>query len=130
MSRRGRLLGGDLSFKRRDTWISEIDLCLAKGKCVDMITNVNVDHDVRGSDHAPLCVTVSIAVQETASPAELLRRASLLGQCHYTTKTQPRIPKTVPYKTVDMDKVINILQAVPPPTMAASSKNVDVETAV
>ena len=78
--RHGRLLGGDKSFKKRETRISEIDLCIVKGKYVDMITNVHVGHDLEGSDHAPLCVTVSIARQDAGSPSELLRRVSLLGQ--------------------------------------------------
>ena len=56
-----------------------------------MITNVHVDHDLKGSDHAPLCGTVSIAIQDAGSPSELLRRASLLGQYQYTAKVHPRM---------------------------------------
>lgn len=71
-----KLLGGDLSFRRREQWISEIDLCVAKNECVNMISDIRVDHTVPGSDHAPLCVTVSMDAKQAVPPTELLRRAS------------------------------------------------------
>lgn len=37
---RGRQLGGDLSFKMRHTWISEIDLCIVKDDCIDLLQEV------------------------------------------------------------------------------------------
>ena len=53
-------LGGNLSFRRGNTWISELDTCLAKQDCIDQITQLEIQQDIRGSDHAPLSVTVAI----------------------------------------------------------------------
>lgn len=50
-----RHLGGDLSFKRRHTWISEIDLCITKQMCILLLKDILVRQDIRESDHAPLC---------------------------------------------------------------------------
>lgn len=36
----GKQLGGNLSFTRRLTWISETDLCFTKRECNDLIKNV------------------------------------------------------------------------------------------
>ena len=50
---KNRQLGGHLSFKRRQQWISELDICLSKHECLDQITEINVRQDIKGSDHAP-----------------------------------------------------------------------------
>ena len=52
-------LGGNLSFRRGATWISEIDLCVVKSSCVGMISSLHVNQAIKGSDHAPLCVSVA-----------------------------------------------------------------------
>lgn len=78
--RNRNILGGDLSFRRREHWLSEIDLCIVKNECVYMISNLHVDQTVPRSDHAPLCVTVTIATRQAVSPAELLHRTSALGE--------------------------------------------------
>lgn len=83
LHKNGRQLGGDLSFKRRNTWISEIDLCLTKRDCIDLIKSVEVRQEVRGSDHAPLCVTLMIESRRAVSPSHLLQRAVSLGQSHH-----------------------------------------------
>ena len=53
-------LGGNLSFRRGNTWISEIDTCLAKQGCIGQVLELETHQDIRGSDHAPLSVTVAI----------------------------------------------------------------------
>ncbi|KAK3886208.1 hypothetical protein Pcinc_009627 [Petrolisthes cinctipes] len=125
----GNLLGGDLSFRRRGHWISEIDLCIIKNECADMITNLNVDQTIPRSDHAPLCVTVAIAARQAVSPAELLHRASALGEPQYAEKIQPSLPKSMQYKTVDPDVLTRELQETPTPILAENSEVCDVEAA-
>ena len=56
-----KTLGGDLSFRRGNTWVSEIDLCLAKNECMSLMKELIVDQSIKGSDHAPLCVILDIA---------------------------------------------------------------------
>lgn len=128
--RNGKLFGGGLSFKRRNTWISEIDLCIVKGTCVDMISKVDIDHDIPGSDHAPLCVVLSVASGVAVSPDELLQRASLLGKQEYRPGTQPKMTKSVPHGYVDRERFITALQTVPPPVVTENGDAAAVEAAV
>ena len=55
-----RQLGGQLSFKRGQNWISELDICLANHESITQIAEVTTRQDIVGSDHAPLCVTIEI----------------------------------------------------------------------
>ncbi|KAK3871109.1 hypothetical protein Pcinc_023755 [Petrolisthes cinctipes] len=95
-----------------------------------MITNLNVDQTIPRSDHAPLCVTVAIAARQAVSPAELLHRASALGEPQYAEKIQPSLPKSMQYKTVDPDVLTRELQETPTPILAENSEVCDVEAAV
>ena len=76
----GKTLGGGLSFKRRSTWISEIDLFIVKGECISMIKDVNVNQTIPVSDHAPLTATIATDGMTSISTTDLLQRASLLGK--------------------------------------------------
>ncbi len=118
----GRQLGGDLSLKKRYTWISEIDLCIIKGDCIDLLQQVYVNQDVPGSDHAPLCATLSTDAREAASPHVLLQRASSLGQHSYLSKTEHRMQKSVSYKAVELDCLTSTLQAMTRPIVDMGSE--------
>ena len=48
-----RQLGGNLSYKRRQLWISELDLCLTKQECLGQISEINIRQDIVGSYYAP-----------------------------------------------------------------------------
>ena len=55
LSRNESTFGGDLSFRRASRWISETDLCLLKNNCVKMVSYLEMNQSIKGSDHAPLC---------------------------------------------------------------------------
>ena len=52
-------MGGGLSFRRTE-WISELDLCLVKYKCLGMLKKLEVRQDIEGSDHAPITLSVDL----------------------------------------------------------------------
>ena len=110
---------GNLSFKRRDTWLSEIDLCLSSFGCLNMVKNLHVHQDVRGSDHAPLSITLSIDTVSALSAKELLQRSAGLCQSHHIQAPLPghRLKKSVGYKDVDGEKFVRLLNAIPPPVI-------------
>ena len=122
----GRNLGGELSFKRRSTWISEIDLCLVKDRCIDLIRNISVHQDIVGSDHAPLTVTLATDSLTTSSPAELLQRAAALGQMYEVTP-QRKLPKSVNHGRIDVEGFSNTLQEIAPPNLEEDRVAVDVD---
>ena len=110
-------LGGQLSFKRRNQWISELDLCLANQECCKLITQVATRQDIVGSDHAPLCVSIAIPSTLITNVEMLLERAVLLGHTHHQPKVMTTLKKTPSYRNTDLNQLTRILQEMPPPTI-------------
>ena len=108
-------LGGNLSFKRRGHWISELDLCLAKQGCLNQIVDVYIRQDILGSGHAPLCVTLGIPTATLTSINALTNRASMLGQTYNHTKEIKRLEKSRSYKTIDMQNFNRLMHDITPP---------------
>ena len=100
-----RQLGGNLSFRRGQQWISELDLCLASNDCLEQLSVVNTHQDVKGSDHAPLCVTLDIPSANVSSIDDLIRRSAVLGK--YTQHLRPRqiMKKSLQYRSTNLNKL-------------------------
>ena len=86
--------GGNLTFKRRNEWISEIDLCVAKENSLILIKDLTVKQDVSGSDHAPICVTLDLARGVCASAKELITRSLRLGNSCYQQPAERKLRKS------------------------------------
>lgn len=72
--------GENLSFKKRNVWISEIDLCVAKNICVPYVKSLKVNQSTWGSDHAPLCTVLDTSGLSQMTPEILLERSGRLGE--------------------------------------------------
>lgn len=116
---KGRQLGGQLSFKRRQHWISELDLCLSKHDCLEQISELNIRQDIIGSDHAPLCATLAIPSATVTSIGSLMRRSAMLGQHTEQIKPMPmhKMKKSQSYKCTDLQNLTAVLQDVVPPVI-------------
>lgn len=55
---REKEFGDNLRFKRRNEWLSELDICISKQESLNLIRDLSVRQDVIGSDHAPICVSL------------------------------------------------------------------------
>lgn len=76
-------MSGNLTFKRKDDWISEIDLRVAKQNSLILIKELAVKQEVCGSDDTPLCLILNMDRGACASVGELLARSAQLGNsCH------------------------------------------------
>lgn len=96
-------LGGNLSYRKGKKWISELDLCLIHEKSLPLIKEVIVRQEVKGSDHAPLCVTMDIASSDLIAPS-LLDRAKNLGQSYFIPQTMhTKLLKTETFKNVGIN---------------------------
>ena len=71
-------LGGNLSYRKGNNWISELDLCLVHERCLPLVKELITRQEIRGSDHAPLCVTMDIKESDLIAPF-ILNRAKYLG---------------------------------------------------
>ena len=112
-----RQLGGHLSFKRRQQWISELDICLAKQECLDQITKIDIRQDVLGSDHAPLCVTIAIPSATITNIDLLMKRSAMLGQLYKQSKVAKTLRKSSSFKDTDLPSLTRLLQDIVPPTI-------------
>ena len=71
---------GALTFRKRNLWISELDLCIVSKSCFSAVVNFSVNQDLRfPSDHAPISVTVDTDALHSHSEDLLYESASALG---------------------------------------------------
>lgn len=56
-------LGGNLSFRRNDRWISEIELCLVKYSSLNVLKDLRIRQGMSCSQHAPLTLTLTFFTQ-------------------------------------------------------------------
>ena len=126
---REKQLDGDLTFKRKDEWISEIDLCIVKQNSLLMIKEVAIKQNVGRSDHAPLCVTLDMDKGICASARELLARSAQLGDSHYQKLVPYKLQKSVCHNEVDTEKMRMELQSHAPPEVNGTTDVSEVLTA-
>ena len=118
-------LGGNLSFRRRE-WISEIDLCLVKYKCIDMLEDLQIQQDIEGSDHAPITVTLDLDGIIRIVPSELLECASNLGKSYYRTQDNSHMSKGPHHSSVELELFkMKLTQLEPPPLGAVNEESVE-----
>ena len=123
ISHKGRSLGGNLSYRKRERWVSEIDLCLIKYQCLDVIKKLEVNQCIKGSDHAPLSVELDISHHFVAESL-LLERASNLGQTYYRPPNTHLFKKSNSYRSVDVQRFSTVMEAHPPPHLIGNLSDV------
>ena len=106
-----------MSFRRGQQWISELDLCLAGDDCLEQLSVVNTRQDIKGSDHAPLCVTLDIPSANVSSIDDLIRRSAALGK--HTQHLSPRqiMKKSLSYRSTNLNNLQGLLQDQVPPVI-------------
>ena len=121
-----RYFGRDLSFRKGTRWISEIDLCLIHEDVLPILNAVEVRKDIKGSDHAPLCISLSATSRSSLLPL-LLERAKYLGQSYIgSPKKETLLPKTKPVKEIDTERFKEHMLNHQPPVLP----NYDIDTAL
>ena len=101
--------GGNLSFKKRNVWISEIDLCVAKNICVPYVKSLKVNQSISGSDHAPLCTVLDTSGLSQMTPEILLERSGRLGE-QYSPAEYKKLTRTCKYESIDLEKFKELLE--------------------
>ena len=117
LSYSNRVLGGNLSYRKGKNWISELDLCLMHEKSLPLIKEVRVRQEIKGSDHAPLCVTMDIKRTNLIAPF-LLNRAKYLGQSYITPQHKHnKLQKTESSRNVDLNNFKSYMTEHQPPAL-------------
>lgn len=103
-----KLYNGKFTFKKQNTWLSAIHLCIATPQFMSMIQDFRVHQEVNVSDHAPLPITLTANSANIISPKQLIQRAAALGSSqHSQSPVQDcRLIKSVDYKQVDTEMFI------------------------
>ena len=121
---------GGLTFRRKNQWISEIDLCLLSPQLVPAVTSFDIDHDVSlPSDHAPIGLSVHLASLSHLRMENLLLRASALGDhaVLHTQQSQKRLTKRpLKFDEIDCESLSGVLQNLDPP-MIVDDVDLEVE---
>ena len=108
MNYKNRRFDGKLTYRQRQSWISQVDWCFVSCQALDVVSDYTIIDDVRlPTDHAALAVELNVT-PETAG--ELLLRASQLG----STTVPANKPARPPVKFQDLD-IENFLQNIPLP---------------
>ena len=115
-----RTLGGALSFRKKQRWVSELDLCVISRDLVHSVVNVNVDQDFRfPSDHAPVSVTLDFSKSlNNAGWAELVERSAILGSYPEPPATAHR--KSIRYRHFDHQHFRQAISEVVPPLVTSA----------
>ena len=109
-------LGGNLSFRRTE-WISEIDLCLVKFKCIEMLKDLQIRQDIEGSDHAPITITLDLDRNNRLVPSELLECASNLGKSYIQTLGNLQMSKGPHHNNVGFELFMAKMAQLEPPAL-------------
>ena len=120
----GKKFGGDLTYRQRNRWISEVDICLASPMMLPSITHFETHQRLDlPSDHAALGVSVEVA--ECQGPghslADALDRGRSLGRADVERITHQR-RRAIRMQDVDPERAKNLLQHYPPP---ATTRDLD-----
>ena len=83
----------NLTYRKRNNWISEIDVCIASYKILNCIQSFNVNNDLNlPSDHAPIAVALSPTLVDRAALAvragALGDHATLYSRCQQKSKVK------------------------------------------
>ena len=118
-----KCFGGNLSYRKGDNWISEIDLCLIHENVLPILNEVEVKQEIKGSDHAPLCISLNATNFDLLYPL-LVERAKYLGQSYIRPPIKKTLlPKTKSFKEIDIEKFTVYMENHPPPML--TEHNID-----
>ena len=115
------IFGGNLTFKKGNKWISEIDQCIIHTKMLPALVKVEVRQDFIGSDHAPICASLNTLTAELLGPI-LREGAKNLGKSYIrpTTKSN-QLLRTKPYKETNVENFKSYMSAHPPPVLTVDN---------
>ena len=107
--------GGNLSYRKGPDWISELDLCLLKGNSLTVLQSVEIDHDVQGSDHAPLSVALKFNTLRDIATSVTLDRASNLGKSFVFSGEKSIITRGPSCQSVNLESFSIAMSTYAPP---------------
>ena len=114
---------GNLTYRKKQNWISEVDLCLVSLPLIGAISHFSIDQDCKfPSDHAPVSVTFDFSsCINSVKTGELIERSEMLGSYKHLAPKNTSMKRPLPYRFIDQDLFSQNIQQVPVPTIEDNS---------
>ena len=110
---------GDLTFRRKNQWISEVDLCVISRELIHSLSKFEVNQDCSlPSDHAPIGVCIDVSTISYMKLDSILFRASSLGDhaVLHSKKSKPRIMmRPIKYSNINQELFVTNIGMQDPP---------------
>ena len=114
---KNKCLRGNLSYKQKDIWKSEIDLYIIHKDLLPLLEKVEVKQDIGRSDHAPICISMNVTTANVLGPI-LIERAQCLGQSYISKVCKKYVTsRTQSFKDTNMDIFRNYMSHQEPPML-------------
>ena len=119
----GRTWGGNLTYRKKQNWISEVDLCLVSLPLVKAVSHFSVDQDLKyPSDHAPVSVTFDFSsCINSAKLDELVERSQMLGSYEHLNSRNNSLKRPLPYRFIDKNVFTHNIELIPTPAPGDTS---------
>ena len=110
---------GNLTYRKKQLWISEVDLCLVSLPLVGAISHFNVDQSLTyPSDHAPVSVGFDFShCLNTCKIDELVERSEMLGSYDHLKYNNNNTTRPIPYRFIDRDLFAQNIEQTPLPVV-------------
>lgn len=107
---------GGLTYRTRNKWISQLDLCIVSEDLIPCVSHFDVNQDTTlPSNHAPVSVRVTFP-EERLSPKQVLIRSSDIGT--YPTKQTHLCKRPISFERIDTARFTENMSSLIPPLVA------------
>ena len=106
-------LTSSLTYRVRDKWVSELDLCIISEELVPAMSRLHVNQDLLfPSNHAPVSVNINFP-QRSMGISELVTRSADIGMYPNTHKSVCKSP--IQYSRIDTNLFKEVIESSDPP---------------
>ena len=113
---KGRITESPMTYRQGSIWTSELDLVIITPSLMSNIENLQVDTDVKGSDHAPITISLNMKDIRTYTVSDLLERSQCLGMVAHDHE-HISIPKSLNHHQICTATLSNLLAEITPPVI-------------
>ena len=108
---------GNLTYRKKQRWISEVDLCLVSAPLTEAVSHFFVDQSLRyPSDHAPISVGFDFSCCVNACRVnELVERSKMLGSYGHLKINNTHANRPIPYRFIDRELFAQNIEETPLP---------------
>jgi len=122
-----QMFQGGLTFRRKNQWISEVDLCVLSHELIHSLSKFEINQDLSlPSDHAPIGIAIDVLSLSHMKLDNILLRSSSLGDhaVLHSKNNEPRLVKRpIRYDEIDQDLFSENIQVRDPPVVQDDFQN-------